>query len=337
MAGAGGAGADPRGRGRVRRRGDPARERRAESAPPADEARQPTAPAPRSDAEAYAKTKLAKAAPAATVAAPRRSGSPVPLVAVAGRARRRRRAGAALSRRRSTTTWSPPVASDDGGAPAPAPTVDAGVVGGRQAAPGRRARGAAAGARGLARRPRPRTTWRCSLPSTRAVCLTPGRARDLVIPGAGARRASSATRSCPRRWRSAATCWRRASCRRASPWRCRRSCAATRRSRRAPAAGASRTSARSPRPTIRRCASRSSGRTARSASGASRCASTLRRFAALCERQAAVDAYAERAHDARARALERYLHATPPESAGRRTTGCATRSSTPSATRRRRR
>jgi hypothetical protein len=37
----------------------------------------------------------------------------------------------------------------------------------------------------------------------------------------------------------------------------------------------------------------------------------VRRFAALCERQAAVDAYAARAHDERSLALERFLRAAP--------------------------
>ncbi|HWE26747.1 MAG TPA: serine/threonine-protein kinase, partial [Polyangia bacterium] len=54
------------------------REAGSESPPPADESRQPTAPAPKSDAEAYAKTKLAKA----SATPPKRSGSPAPLIAV---------------------------------------------------------------------------------------------------------------------------------------------------------------------------------------------------------------------------------------------------------------
>src|SRR5262249_12982902 len=90
----------------------------ARAAEAVDEARQPTSVAPRSDAEAYAKTKLAKATPAGATPA-RRSGSPAPLIAVGGVLL----VGGVLALRYlalTNTTVTPPGVVQDGGASIPA-------------------------------------------------------------------------------------------------------------------------------------------------------------------------------------------------------------------------
>ena len=148
-----------------------------------------------------------------------------------------------------------------------------------------------------------------------ALCLTPAGTRELVIPGEEHARIER-EKLVPETMRG-----RPLSARDGSAAAARRRVAAgvlaqpSRRFRRAPRAGRSRGSARSCRPTIRRCGWRCCAKTARSASGASRRPTRNLPWTALCDRQAAVDAYAARAREPadvdRAKALQRYLKATP--------------------------
>jgi len=284
------------------------REAGSDSPPPADEARQQTAPAPKSDAEAYAKTKLAKA----VATPPRRSGSPAPLIAVGavlviggGLALRY------LGSTTTTTTLLPP-ATDDGGA-AVAATVDAG--GGVSDAD---KLGMIAELEAL---PRANSAWRgvksedyLALLSAvdAALCLTPAGGRAPIIPGEERARIEReklvpeamalgryvlATGELPPRVSVALQAFLRSHppySPGAAGWTFSHLAALVR-----PDAA-----------WIRLAVIRQNSMTGEwrdpSRDGPLP-------WAALCERQAAVAAYTSRAHDDRAAALERFLRATPPD------------------------
>jgi serine/threonine protein kinase len=155
------------------------RESAGESAPPPSEGSEATMPAPKSDAEAYAKTKLAKGTPTQPT---RRSGSPIPIIAVAAVLL----VGGGLGIRylaKSTTTTVVPVIVEDGGQRVP--VVDAAQAGVTEADKTRMLAE-------LEALPRAASAWR-GVPAEDylailsavdgALCLTPAGAKDLVIPG----------------------------------------------------------------------------------------------------------------------------------------------------------
>jgi hypothetical protein len=294
VAGASGAVADTRGR---------------EPAPPKSEGSQLTAPAPPSDAEAYAKTKLAKGTPTAPM---RRSGSPVPIIAVGAVLL----VGGGLAIRyitQSTTTTVTPIVMDDGGQRVPA--VDAATAGVSDADKLRMVAE-------LEALPRAASAWRgvqsedyLALLSAvdGALCLTPAGQHDLVIPGEEHARLEReklvpeamavgryllATGELPPR----VTVSLQAFLRSHAPF-----------STRAPSWAFARLGALvSPDDAaLRRAVIQENG----ALSDWREPSPEPQPFAALCERQAAVDAYLAKARDpddvARAKALQRYLKATP--------------------------
>ncbi|HEX6839845.1 MAG TPA: serine/threonine-protein kinase, partial [Polyangia bacterium] len=273
--------------------------------PSSDEARQATAPAPKSDAEAYAKTKLAKGTPTTPN---KRSGSPLPLIAVFAVLL----VGGGLAVRYLATraaTWTPPLAADDGGAAVATP-VDAGGVSAvdklRMIAE-------------LEALPQANAAWRgvksedyLALLSAvdASLCLTPSHAPEPVIPGEEHARIEReqlvpetmavgryllATGELPPRVAVALQAFLRSH----PPF--------------SPGAGGWTFAhvgalVEPDNPSLRLAVIRQNG-----AFGEWRepARNHVRRFAALCERQAAVDAYAALTHDARSQTFERFLHATP--------------------------
>ena len=268
---------------------------------------QPTAPAPKADLEAYAKTKLAK-----VHVPPRRSGSPLPLVAVG--AVLLVGGGLAIHYLGSTTatTVSPPLAVEDGGAQvAPVVAVDGGL------SDVAKLKLVAA----LEALPRAESTWRgvqaedylAVLSAVDgALCLTPAGAREPVIPGEEHARIEREelvpeTMALGRYVLETGEL----------PPRVAGSLRAFLRSHPAFSPGAAgwavarlATLVRPDDAALRLTVIRENGALADwrdpSRDGP-------QPYAAVCEREAAVDAYVARAHDDRARALARFLGATPPE------------------------
>jgi len=274
--------------------------------PSSDEARQATAPAPKSDAEAYAKTKLAKGTPTKP---DKRSGSPVPLIAVfvvllVG-------GGLALRYLGSPSpTWTPKIASDDGGAAvAPLGPVDGGI------SDVDKLRMVAE----LEALPRAHSAWRgvksedyLALLSAvdASLCLTPSRSSEPVIPAEehvriereqlvpetmAVGRYLLATGELPPRVKVALQAFLRSHppfSAGAGGWAFAHLGALV-----DPDDAA-----------LRLAVIRQNGAFGEWREPAH---NHVRRFAVLCERQAAVDAYAARAHDERSQALERYLRAAP--------------------------
>jgi hypothetical protein len=283
------------------------REAGSDSPPPADEARQQTAPAPKSDVEAYAKTKLAKAA----ATPPKRSGSPAPLIAVGAVLL----IGGGLAIRylgSSPAITVLPPATDDGGA-AVATVVDAG--GGVSDADKLRM------VAELEALPRANSAWRgvqsedyLALLSAvdAALCLTPAGAREAIIPGEEHARIER-EKLVP----EAMALGRYVLVTGELPPRVSVALQAFLRSHPPYSAGAAGWTfshlAALVQPddaSLRLAVIRQNGMTGEwrdpSRDGPLP-------WAALCERQSAVAAYASRAHDDRAAALERFLRATPPD------------------------
>jgi len=275
--------------------------------PSSDAARQPTAPAPKSDAEAYAKTKLAKGTPTTPN---KRSGSPLPLIAVFAVLL----VGGGLAVRylaTSATTWTPPVTPDDGGA-AVAPSADAGR-GGVSAAEKLRM------VAELEALPQAHAAWRgvksedyLALLSAvdASLCLTPAGAADPVVPGEEHARIER-EKLVP----EAMALGRYILSTGELPPRVSVALQAFLRSHPPFSPGANGWTfahlgvlAQPDDPSLRLAVIQQNGMMGEwrdpSHDGPLP-------YAALCERQPAVDAYAARVHDDRSRALERFLHATP--------------------------
>ncbi|HEX8954446.1 MAG TPA: serine/threonine-protein kinase [Polyangia bacterium] len=278
--------------------------------PPSDEARQPTAPAPKSDAEAYAKTKLAKGTPTTPTTPTRRSGSPAPLIAVfavllVGGGLALRYLGA------PSATWTPPLSSDDGGATV-AVAADAGGVSDAEKLRLTAELEALPLASSLTRGVKSEDYLAVLSAVDAALCLTPAGAREPVIPGEEHARLERG-KLVP----EAMALGHYVLVTGALPPRVSVALQAFLRSHPPFAAGAAGWTfahlgalAKPDDPALRLAVIRQNGMTGewREPSRDGPLA-----YAALCERQAAVDAYAARAADDRARALVRFLHATPPD------------------------